>query len=180
MNTEKIGINISKLRTERGITQEQLGRDIGLTASAISNIECGRSVPSVDTLCRFSELFGVKVDSIISDSSESDLSRLEMEEKLVTVDRYLSEINKPVWIRHVLVPGGSDNDEQLRKLNEFINTLNNVDRVQVLPYHSLGTFKWEQLGIDYPLKGVEPPTKERIENAQKLLHISEYNGYLSR
>ena len=80
MNTEKIGINISKLRTERGITQEQLGRDIGLTASAISNIECGRSVPSVDTLCRFSELFGVKVDSIISDSSESDLSRLEMEE----------------------------------------------------------------------------------------------------
>ena len=93
MNTEKIGINISKLRTERGITQEQLGRDIGLTASAISNIECGRSVPSVDTLCRFSELFGVKVDSIISDSSESDLSRLEMEEKLVTVDRYLSEIN---------------------------------------------------------------------------------------
>ena len=45
---------------------------------------------------------------------------------------------------------------------------------------SLGTFKWEQLGIDYPLKGVEPPTKERIENAQKLLHISEYNGYLSR
>ena len=94
MNTEKIGINISKLRTERGITQEQLGRDIGLTASAISNIECGRSVPSVDTLCRFSELFGVKVDSIISDSSESDLSRLEMEEKLVTVDRYLSEINE--------------------------------------------------------------------------------------
>ncbi|MFR7629982.1 MAG: helix-turn-helix domain-containing protein [Lachnospira eligens] len=83
-----------KLRTERGITQEQLGRDIGLTASAISNIECGRSVPSVDTLCRFSELFGVKVDSIISDSSESDLSRLEMEEKLVTVDRYLSEINE--------------------------------------------------------------------------------------
>ncbi len=51
-------------------------------------------MPSVDTLCRFSELFGVKVDSIISDSSESDLSRLEMEEKLVTVDRYLSEINE--------------------------------------------------------------------------------------
>ena len=99
---------------------------------------------------------------------------------ILDMARYLSEINKPVWIRHVLVPGGSDNDEQLRKLNEFINTLNNVDRVQVLPYHSLGTFKWEQLGIDYPLKGVEPPTKERIENAQKLLHISEYNGYLSR
>lgn len=68
MRTDKIGINISRLRIERGITQEQLGRDIGLTASAISNIECGRSVPSVDTLCRFSELFGVKVDTILSDT----------------------------------------------------------------------------------------------------------------
>lgn len=93
---------------------------------------------------------------------------------------YLSEINKPVWIRHVLVPGGSDNDEQLIKLDKFIKTLKNVDRVQVLPYHSLGVFKWEELGIDYPLKDVKPPTKERIENANKLLHTSEYNGYLSR
>lgn len=92
MRMDKIGINISRLRIERGITQEQLGRDIGLTASAISNIECGRSVPSVDTLCRFSELFGVKVDTILSDKSDSDLNKLEMEEKLVVVDRYLSEI----------------------------------------------------------------------------------------
>ena len=92
MKIDNIGINISKLRIERGITQEQLGRDIGLTASAISNIECGRSVPSVDTLCRFSELFGVKVDSILSD--DSDLSKLEIQEKLVVVDRYLSEITE--------------------------------------------------------------------------------------
>ena len=99
---------------------------------------------------------------------------------ILDMARYLSEINKPVWIRHVLVPGGSDNDEQLIKLDEFIKTLKNVDRVEVLPYHILGTFKWEQLGIDYPLKDVEPPTKERIENANKLLHTSEYNGYLSR
>ena len=78
MRTDKIGINISRLRIERGITQEQLGR----------------SVPSVDTLCKFSELFGVKVDTILSDKSDSDLNKLEMEEKLVTVDRYLSEIKE--------------------------------------------------------------------------------------
>lgn len=99
---------------------------------------------------------------------------------ILDMARYLSEINKPMWIRHVLVPGGSDNDEQLKKLNEFIKTLKNVDRVEVLPYHTLGTFKWEELGIDYPLKGVEPPTKERIENANNLLHTSEYKGYLTR
>ena len=99
---------------------------------------------------------------------------------ILDMAEYLSEINKPTWIRHVLVPGGSDNDEQLIKLDKFIKTLNNIDRVEVLPYHSLGTFKWEELGIDYPLKDVNPPTKDRIENANKLLHTSEYKGYLSR
>ena len=99
---------------------------------------------------------------------------------ILDMARYLSEINKPTWIRHVLVPGGSDNDEQLIKLDKFIKTLNNIDRVEVLPYHTLGTFKWEELGLEYPLKDVKPPTKERIENANKLLHTSEYKGYLSR
>ena len=99
---------------------------------------------------------------------------------ILDMARYLSEINKPVWIRHVLVPGGSDNDEQLIKLDKFIKTLKNIDRVEVLPYHSLGAFKWEELGIDYPLKDILPPTKDRIDNANKLLHTSEYNGYLSK
>ena len=99
---------------------------------------------------------------------------------ILDMARYLSEIGKTMWIRHVLVPGGSDNDEQLIELDKFIKSLKNVDRVEVLPYHTLGTFKWEEMGIDYPLKGVEPPTKDRIENANKLLHTSEYTGYLSR
>ena len=133
---------------------------------------------------KFNELMKV-TDLVMLDIKQID----EAEHKILTgwsnsnilhMARYLSEINKPVWIRHVLVPGGSDNDEQLTKLDKFIKTLKNVDRVEVLPYHILGTFKWEQLGIDYPLKGVEPPTKERIENVRKLLHASEYNGYLSR
>lgn len=94
---------------------------------------------------------------------------------ILDMAKYLSEIRKPVWIRHVLVPGGSDDDKSLIKLDEFIKTLKNVERVEVLPYHTLGTFKWEELGIDYPLKDINPPTKERIENANKILHTSEYN-----
>ena len=133
---------------------------------------------------KFNELMKV-TDLVMLDIKQMN----EAEHKILTgcsnsnildMAEFLSEINKPVWIRHVLVPGGSDNDEQLIKLDEFIKTLKNVDRVEVLPYHILGTFKWEQLGIDYPLKDVEPPTKERMENANKLLHTSEYNGYLSR
>ena len=61
--------------------------------------------------------------------------------------RYLSEIGKPVWIRHVLVPERNDYDEDLEELNEFIKSLKNVQRVEVLPYHTLGTFKWKELNI---------------------------------
>lgn len=82
---------------------------------------------------------------------------------------YLSDTGKAMWIRHVLVPGGSDNDEYLKRLRAFIDTLKTVTRVDVLPYHTLGTFKWEELGLEYPLKGVNPPTKERVENALEIL-----------
>ena len=83
--------------------------------------------------------------------------------------KYLSNIGKPVWIRHVLVPGITDNDEYLRQTGEFLRTLSNVEKIDVLPYHSLGKFKWEELGIPYTLDGVEPPSAARIENAKQLL-----------
>lgn len=82
---------------------------------------------------------------------------------------YLNNKKKPVWIRHVLVPGITDNDEDLKGLKAFIDNLSNVQKVEVLPYHTLGVVKYENLGIDYPLKAVEPPTKERIENAKNIL-----------
>lgn len=83
---------------------------------------------------------------------------------------YLEEKNVPVWIRHVLVPGGSDNDEYLYRLSDFIATLNNVEKIEVLPYHQLGVYKWENLGLKYPLEGVKPPTEDRVKNAEDILH----------
>ncbi len=83
--------------------------------------------------------------------------------------RYLSDKKIPVWIRHVLVPGITDNDEYLKKTAEFIKTLDNVEQIDVLPYHTLGQFKWEELGMKYPLEGVDPPTQERVENARAIL-----------
>lgn len=83
----------------------------------------------------------------------------------------LSDMGKPVWIRHVLVPERSDKDEYLHRLADFIHTLKNVEKVEVLPYHTLGVFKWEALGIPYALEGIKPPTKERVENAERILGI---------
>ena len=85
--------------------------------------------------------------------------------------RYLSKLGKDMWIRHVLVPEITDNDEYLLKLKEFINELKTVKKVEVLPYHTMGEVKYQKLGLDYPLKGTNPPAKDRIENAKRILNI---------
>lgn len=95
-------------------------------------------------------------------------------ENILDLAKYLDEIKKPVWIRHVLVPQRSDDDGALERLHEFIEGLGNVEKVEVLPYHTLGAYKWKELGYEYPLEGIDPPTKERIENANKILHTAEY------
>lgn len=88
-------------------------------------------------------------------------------ENILDMAKYLSDINKPVWIRHVLVPETSDFDEDLDSLGSFIKGLSNVEKVEVLPYHTLGKFKWDNLGIKYRLDGINPPEAERVENAKK-------------
>lgn len=85
--------------------------------------------------------------------------------------KYLSDNGKDMWIRHVLVPGITDNDEQLKRLRGFIVGLKTVKKVEVLPYHTMGEVKYEKLGYAYPLKGVQPPTRERVENARKILKL---------
>lgn len=91
--------------------------------------------------------------------------------------KYLDKINKPVWIRHVLVPGITDNDEYLTRTRDFIRTLHNIHRVEILPYHGLGSIKYKDLGMDYVLKDVESPSQERVENARKILECEKYNAW---
>ena len=83
--------------------------------------------------------------------------------------KFLSEIGKPVWIRHVLVPGLNTDEPSLTKLGAFIGTLTNVKKVEVLPYHALGVPKWKSLGLPYALEGVGSPTDEQIATARRLL-----------
>ena len=99
---------------------------------------------------------------------------------IIDLFRYLDEIGKPIWIRHVLVPGISDNDEFLTRTRDFIRTLHNVKCVEVLPYHSLAIAKYQNLGIDYALKDTEMPTAERIKNANDILETEKYKGYLEK
>lgn len=119
---------------------------------------------------RFNELMKY-TDLLLLDIKEINSERHKAltgfdNKNILDMAKYLSEIGKPVWIRHVLVPGYSDFDEDLEALGSFIDSLKNVERVEVLPYHTLGKFKWENLGIKYTLDEVSPPSEERIKNAE--------------
>lgn len=83
--------------------------------------------------------------------------------------RYLDEKQIPVWIRHVVVPGITDDTALLSRLGAFLGTLNNVKALDVLPYHIMGVSKYKQLDMAYPLDGVPPATKEQAANAKKII-----------
>ena len=83
--------------------------------------------------------------------------------------RYLSVKGIHMWIRQVLVPGYTDDIEDLKKTREYIDSLKTVDKVEVLPYHTMGSVKYEKLGIPYRFKDVVPPTKEVVQMAKDIL-----------
>ena len=85
--------------------------------------------------------------------------------------RYLNSHKIPVWIRQVLVPGITDDTNDLQKLRAFLDTLDNVEKIEILPYHDMGKFKWEKFGEVYPLNDTPLPTREDIAKAKKILKI---------
>lgn len=79
---------------------------------------------------------------------------------------HLSEISKDVWIRHVVVPGYTDDPDDLVELGKYLSTLTNIKTLEVLPYHTMGVTKYKELGIKYPLEGISPLTAEALNKAK--------------
>jgi len=86
-------------------------------------------------------------------------------EKTLAFARRLAALKKPMWVRFVLVPGLTDDPEDIAHIAQFAAALGNVERVEVLPFHQMGRFKWEQIGIPYALEAVEAPKPEAVERA---------------
>ena len=116
----------------------------------------------------------VMLDIKHMDEEQHVLLTGQKNDNILDMAKYLSDTGKSMWIRHVLVPERSDRDDYLWKLHDFIEKLDHVERVEVLPYHTLGVYKWKELGIPYGLEGIEPPTQERIQNANEILKIAKY------
>jgi pyruvate formate lyase activating enzyme len=86
--------------------------------------------------------------------------------------RRLAALRRPVWIRFVIVPGWTDNLDEVGRMADFAAGLGNVERVDVLPFHQLGRFKWEQLGMEYQLRDAQPPSREKIEEVIARFHTA--------
>ena len=92
-------------------------------------------------------------------------------EKELAFAKYLNDNNIPIWIRQVLIPGYTDSEEDLLELKKFINSLNTVQKVELLPYHNLGEYKWKELKFDYALKDVRTANADDIKRAKNILNI---------
>lgn len=90
-------------------------------------------------------------------------------DRILHFAEWLSERGKPVWIRHVLVPDKTDAEEDLTALGEFVGKLNNVQKLEILPYHTMGIYKWRSLGMKNPLEGTRTPTDEEVARAYQLI-----------
>lgn len=90
-------------------------------------------------------------------------------EKVLAFANFLDEMKKPVWIRHVVVPGITFDEAALTKVGEFLKTLSNVEKLEVLPYHTLGENKYENMGMKYPLKGVSQLSKDEATEAENII-----------
>ena len=102
------------------------------------------------------------------DSEKHRLITGKGNERVIDCAKYLEERGKRVWLRHVLVPGWSDGEDDLRRLAEFVNGLDNVERVDILPYHTIGVGKWHDAKLPYALEGVKPPSAESVAFARSL------------
>ena len=127
---------------------------------------------------KFEELMKV-TDLVMLDLKEMDSEKHREltgfgNENILDMARWLSDNGKDMWLRHVLVPELTDDEAGLIEMDKFISSLNNVKRVEILPYHTLGLAKWQSLGIKYPLDGVRTPTADEKKRAEELLHIENY------
>ena len=144
------------------------------TALDTSGVTFNRSdTKKVDELLNYTSLVMLDIKHI--DSKEHNKLTGHPNENILDFARYLSEKKIPVWIRHVVVPTITFNKTYLNRLGEFLATLNNIQALDILPYHDMAIPKYESLKKEYPLKGIPPLTKEQALEARNIILDSMRN-----
>jgi len=91
--------------------------------------------------------------------------------------RRLAARKRPVWLRYVLVPGLTDDPDDIARIAQFTGELGNVERVDVLPFHQMGRYKWNELGLNYTLQDLAPPSEELVERTCAQFRSAGVNAY---
>ncbi len=128
---------------------------------------CEEKKELFEELLRYTDLFLLDIKHIDCDAHQKLTGRSNT--AVLRFATYLSEKKKPMWIRHVLVPTLTTQEESLKALKAFIDTLDTVEKVEVLPYHTMGKEKYKKMGLPYSLENINPPTKEEIQMAKDIL-----------
>lgn len=137
------------------------------TSGITFNPESAQSLQNHAELIKYADLFLLDIKHIDPEGCKS-LTGADNKNELAFA-KYLSQNGKDMWIRQVLVPGITDSEDYLNRTRAFIDTLQTVKRVEVLPYHTMGEVKYKNLGIAYPLAGVNPPLAESVAKARQIL-----------
>ncbi|MDE5415922.1 pyruvate formate-lyase-activating protein [Alkalihalobacterium chitinilyticum] len=148
---------------------KELGLHTTIDTSAGCFSKSQSFLKSLDELLQYTDLFLLDIKQ--TDNEKHKQLTTVPNTHILQFAQLLAEKQQPVWIRHVLIPGITDADEDLERLASFIDTLSNVEKVEILPYHQMGVYKWEQLGLEYPLSHVSPPETETVERAKQILGI---------
>lgn len=154
--------------TELFEAARQRGIHTCLDTSGITfNPASQKSMSHFDRLISFTDLVLLDIKHI--DPEEHKKLCSQPQDPILAFARYLEENHIPVWIRHVVVPGYTDRPEDLMNLGWFLGTLSNIKALDVLPYHDMGKKKYEEMGLDYPLKEVHPLSKEKAQEARQII-----------
>lgn len=127
--------------------------------------------PKFAELLKYTDLVMLDIKEMDNDAHR-DLTGCA-NDNIIEFAHHLSDIGKPMWIRHVLVPGITDSDESLYATKGLVDSLKTVEKIEILPYHSFGKAKWEKLGIEYTLKDTPIPTEEQVKHAESILNLTK-------
>lgn len=137
------------------------------TSGATYRVGDGEYIKKLDALMSLTDLVMLDIKHI-GREEHRELTGI-YNDGILAFAKYLEDKQIPVWIRHVLVTGITDSPQQLKALGAFLGTLSNVKAIDILPYHTMGVHKYSELGMAYPLEGVQATTAEQKEAAKRLL-----------
>lgn len=121
----------------------------------------------------------VLLDLKLADREKHERLTSQPNDRIVRFARWLAERKQPVWVRHVVVPGLTDGEDDLTQLGELIGSLGNVGKVELLPYHRMGAYKWERLGRSYALAHTPEPGEAEMARARAIVEQAARRGVLA-